>query len=414
MADQVLVIADRRVRGGAPAGARERRRARRGRPDGVRRRGPAAVPRRAAVRRRVREPARTSRPASCRRLAPELAFEPRSALDGGPGRPRRRAPPARPAATVAELDGVALLEIGADQGDAIVQRGRGPAPGRALHRDARPRRAGRGSCGSTCRPRERARPARPRWTGCRPRPARAGLPDPADRARPRRDRDRPRLPDLRPHGRGDPRGRRARRAGSRSRPGGWPARRRSTRTSSGLTEPIIGHQGAVVRAMPSAPTADRPRRPAVPRAGRAASSATRRWPPTAAREAIDWCLERGLDPHVNDLERIVVWRGDARLRGLLGLPRARGGDRAGPRGVDPPAGVEGHRGRRPAAADGADRGGAAGVRGARRRDGLAPAVPRVRRAGRVEGPGGRLAGAAGRDPDGPGDDRRATRSTTSR
>ena len=37
-----------------------------------------------------------------------------------------------------------------------------------------------------------------------------------------------------------------------------------------------------------------------------------------AREAIAWCLERGLDPHVNDLERIVVWRGDARFEDYSG------------------------------------------------------------------------------------------------
>ncbi|HEY6570222.1 MAG TPA: HAD hydrolase family protein, partial [Candidatus Limnocylindrales bacterium] len=33
---------------------------------------------------------------------------------------------------------------------------------------------------------------------------------------------------------------------------------------------------------------------------------------------IAWCLERGLDPHVNDLERIVVWRGDARFEDYSG------------------------------------------------------------------------------------------------
>jgi release factor glutamine methyltransferase len=53
-------------------------------------------------------------------LAPDLAFEPRSALDGGPDgldvirRLLERLP------AVLEGDGVALLEIGADQGEAIV------------------------------------------------------------------------------------------------------------------------------------------------------------------------------------------------------------------------------------------------------------------------------------------------------
>ena len=61
-------------------------------------------------------------------LAPDLAFEPRSALDGGPDgldvvrRLLDRLP------KVTERDGVALLEIGADQGDAIVREvARAPA-----------------------------------------------------------------------------------------------------------------------------------------------------------------------------------------------------------------------------------------------------------------------------------------------
>src|SRR5207344_1300247 len=54
-------------------------------------------------------------------LAPELAYEPQTALDGGPDgldvvrRLLDRLP------EVTESDGVALLEIGADQGDAIVR-----------------------------------------------------------------------------------------------------------------------------------------------------------------------------------------------------------------------------------------------------------------------------------------------------
>ena len=173
----------------------------------------------------------------------------------------------------------------------------------------------------------------------------------------------------------------------------------------GLTDPIIGHQGAVIRAMPSAPTAidpaDPPFRAPVGRILRHTPMAAE-----AAREAIAWCLERGLDPHVNDLERIVVWRGDARFEdysGYLGPEADIVGDLAASvrKPVSKVIAVGG-----PAAADGADRGGAADVRRARRRHRLPPPVPRVRRAGRVEGPGGRLAGEAGRDPDGPGDDRR--------
>jgi HAD superfamily hydrolase (TIGR01484 family) len=85
----------------------------------------------------------------------------------------------------------------------------------------------------------------------------------------------------------------------------------------GLTDPIIGHQGAVIRAMPSGPTvidlADPPFRAPVGRILHHTPMAAE-----VAREAIAWCLERGLDPHVNDLERIVVWRGDARFEDYSG------------------------------------------------------------------------------------------------
>jgi hydroxymethylpyrimidine pyrophosphatase-like HAD family hydrolase len=85
----------------------------------------------------------------------------------------------------------------------------------------------------------------------------------------------------------------------------------------GLIDPIIGHQGAVVRAMPAEPVpidlADPPFRAPVGRILRHTPMAA-----DAARDAIAWCLARGLDPHVNDLERIVVWRGDARFEDYSG------------------------------------------------------------------------------------------------
>ncbi len=62
-------------------------------------------------------------------LAPELAYEPRSALDGGPDgldvvrRLLDRLP------TVTEADGVALLEIGAEQGDAVAREVADRLPG---------------------------------------------------------------------------------------------------------------------------------------------------------------------------------------------------------------------------------------------------------------------------------------------
>jgi hydroxymethylpyrimidine pyrophosphatase-like HAD family hydrolase len=87
-------------------------------------------------------------------------------------------------------------------------------------------------------------------------------------------------------------------------------------TQLGLREPIIGHQGALIRAMPvrqtgieasAAPGAFQHRGPV----GRV----LRHRPMAAAttREAIAWCLANGLDAHVNDLERIVAWRDDPNL-----------------------------------------------------------------------------------------------------
>ncbi len=85
----------------------------------------------------------------------------------------------------------------------------------------------------------------------------------------------------------------------------------------GLSDPIIGHQGAVVRMMaarrahvdPLAP----PFRAPVGRLLHHVPLAA-----AAARAAIAWCLEHGLDPHVNALERIVVWRDDARFEDYSG------------------------------------------------------------------------------------------------
>ena len=85
----------------------------------------------------------------------------------------------------------------------------------------------------------------------------------------------------------------------------------------GLTDPIIGHQGAVVRAMAAhrvpIDESDPPFRAPVGRILHHTPMAAE-----VAREAIAWCLARGLDPHVNDLERIVVWRGDARFEDYSG------------------------------------------------------------------------------------------------
>jgi hydroxymethylpyrimidine pyrophosphatase-like HAD family hydrolase len=88
----------------------------------------------------------------------------------------------------------------------------------------------------------------------------------------------------------------------------------------GLTEPLIGHQGAVVRRMPVRPRrVDSMRQPGQPfRApvGRLVRHTSLAAP--IAREAIAWCLAHGLDPHVNTLERIVVWRGDRQFEDYSG------------------------------------------------------------------------------------------------
>ncbi|HET7829862.1 MAG TPA: Cof-type HAD-IIB family hydrolase [Candidatus Limnocylindrales bacterium] len=77
----------------------------------------------------------------------------------------------------------------------------------------------------------------------------------------------------------------------------------------GLTDPIIGHQGALVRAMP------REREPvteALPGVRGRVGEILHHEPMSAeaVREAIEWCRANGLDPHVNTLEELVVWQDD--------------------------------------------------------------------------------------------------------
>lgn len=88
----------------------------------------------------------------------------------------------------------------------------------------------------------------------------------------------------------------------------------------GLATPLIGHQGAIIRAMPAhreAPVAVTAHvRGRVGRVLHHAPLAT-----AATREAVRWCRAHGLDPHLNDFERIVVWDGDpsfAAYSGYLG------------------------------------------------------------------------------------------------
>lgn len=96
----------------------------------------------------------------------------------------------------------------------------------------------------------------------------------------------------------------------------------------GLREPVIGHQGAVIRAMPeSLQPGDRgaPGAPGAPRSqvreghivpfgGRVGRLLHHdAIPPDVARDAIRWCRANDLDPHVNHLERIITEADDPRF-----------------------------------------------------------------------------------------------------
>jgi hydroxymethylpyrimidine pyrophosphatase-like HAD family hydrolase len=77
----------------------------------------------------------------------------------------------------------------------------------------------------------------------------------------------------------------------------------------GLTEPIIGHQGGLVRAMPKVRERVVDLVPGV--RGRVGPILHHEPMPAAVvREAIEWCRANGLDPHVNTLEELIVWRDD--------------------------------------------------------------------------------------------------------
>lgn len=69
----------------------------------------------------------------------------------------------------------------------------------------------------------------------------------------------------------------------------------------GLTDPVIGTQGGLIREMPD-------------RIGRV-GKLLRHQPldPTVARAALRWSRERGLDPHLNHLERLVIRADDPQV-----------------------------------------------------------------------------------------------------
>ena len=80
-------------------------------------------------------------------------------------------------------------------------------------------------------------------------------------------------------------------------------------TQLGLSTPLVGHQGALIRAMPRHLE---PPQPITSRARGRVGLVMHHAPLGAAtvREAVAWCRAHDMDPHVNDLERIVVWAGD--------------------------------------------------------------------------------------------------------
>jgi Cof subfamily protein (haloacid dehalogenase superfamily) len=69
----------------------------------------------------------------------------------------------------------------------------------------------------------------------------------------------------------------------------------------GLTDPLVGYQGALIRAMPEADDG---------RLGRLLLH--RPLAVDATREAIEWTRSIGLDPHINHLERFIIRADDPR------------------------------------------------------------------------------------------------------
>lgn len=68
-----------------------------------------------------------------------------------------------------------------------------------------------------------------------------------------------------------------------------------------LTDPVVGYQGALIRQMPRGGD----------RLGRMLTH--RPLSSSAAREAVVWSRDRGLDPHLNHLERLVLRADDPRV-----------------------------------------------------------------------------------------------------
>jgi hydroxymethylpyrimidine pyrophosphatase-like HAD family hydrolase len=67
----------------------------------------------------------------------------------------------------------------------------------------------------------------------------------------------------------------------------------------GLTEPVVGYQGGLIRAMPLVDS---------PRLGRLLMH--RAIPADTARRIVTWTRDHGLDPHLNHLERFILRQDD--------------------------------------------------------------------------------------------------------
>ena len=246
------------------------------------------------------------------------SFEPRAGARRRAGRARRHPGAARPPADALAADGVALLEIGADQGESAPAAVAARAARAGRRRSSRTSPACRGSSASSARRGRRwlsARPGEPRDRGrrCRPAPrSRSGC-----RARHRRHarRRRPRHRTANP-GR-DPRrdGRAASRSSLVTGPDG--DQRPAVRPDrSASIEPIVGYQGALIRALPP-----RRRRPAA----RAAPRPHARCAAAAARE-VDRLVARrvGLEPAPQPPRAVRRPGRRPARRGLLGVPRRAG------------------------------------------------------------------------------------------
>lgn len=73
----------------------------------------------------------------------------------------------------------------------------------------------------------------------------------------------------------------------------------------GLVDPIVGYQGAIIRDMPPAPEPGGRQR-------RGRLRFHRPLPADVTRDALRWCSEHGLEPHLNHLDRIIVREDDPR------------------------------------------------------------------------------------------------------